>query len=55
MTIVYDGVEGTVVPDFAMCVVEGDRIINMDECPIWKCDSVCRCDPDCQYYTEDWE
>lgn len=52
---IYDGIKSFVVPDCAMCIIEGDRINNMDKCPLWKCESEYDCDPDCEFYTEDWD
>lgn len=55
LSVVYDGVKALVTPDCAMCIVEGENINNMDACPLRKCRDEYECDPDCEYYTEDWD
>lgn len=52
---IHDGIKSFVTPDCAMCNYEGDRINNMDKCPLWKCECEDYCDPDCEFYTEDWD
>ena len=52
LTIIYDGVKSFVVPDCAMCIYEGDKINNMNKCPL---ESEDYCNPDCEFYTEDWK
>ena len=55
MTLICDGVKGYVVPDCAKCLLEGESINSMDKCPRWQCEAEDECDPDCEYYTEDWD
>ena len=54
LTVVYDGVKAFVTPDYATCICEGEKINNMDKCPLWKCESENECNPDCEFYTEHW-
>lgn len=50
-----DGVEVTVLPDCARCIIEDKHpLLEMDKCPLWKCDSEYECSSDCEYYTEQW-
>ena len=55
MTTIHEGVRGYVVPDYAKCMYEGEDINNMDRCPLCRCESEFDCDPDCEFYTEDWD
>lgn len=55
MTTIHEGVRGYVVPDCAKCMYEGEDINSMDRCPLCRCESEYDCDPDCEFYTEDWD
>ena len=54
LIVVCDGVKAFVTPDCAKCLLEDEKINNMDECPRWQCESKIECDPDCEFYTEEW-
>ena len=49
-----DGVEVQVLPDGAKCIIEDKCPFEMEECPLWKCESKYECSPDCEYYTEEY-
>ena len=54
LVVACDGVRAYIVPDCAECIYAEDNINSMNECPLWKCGSSDECDPDCEYYTENW-
>ena len=58
MRVVQDGVEAMVLPDCAKCEATGLHPHDFNVCPIrdhYGLDDEDICDPDCPYYTEDWD
>lgn len=55
MRVIQDGVRAMILPECAKCILEEKYPNDFEECPIWKCDAIDECDPDCEFYTEEWE
>jgi hypothetical protein len=55
MTLIHDGIKSYIYPDCAKCMLAEKYIDDMNECPIWQCEGKDECDPDCAFYTEEWE